>query len=63
MLLVQSVCYFAENVLQHDILAKLENQVGEKWIWWMDYQLDKELARWSHSENCSQQLQVGQRMV
>jgi len=32
--------------------------MGEKWIWWLDHSLDKELAGWSHSESCGQQLYV-----
>ena len=32
--------------------------IGDKWIWWMDHSADKELAGWSHSKCCSQQLNV-----
>lgn len=28
------------------------------WIWWMDYQVDKELAGWSDSKSCGQWLDV-----
>lgn len=49
-LLVQSIWYCPA---QH-----LGSQSGEKWIWWMDCFLDKELAEWSNSESCGQQLSV-----
>ncbi|GAB0186645.1 mitochondrial enolase superfamily member 1 [Grus japonensis] len=34
------------------------NIPGETWVRWMDHLVDKELAGWSHSKSCDQQLNV-----
>ena len=49
------LCKAFDTVL-HDILgAKLEKNGFDGW---MDHLLGKELAGWSHSENCDQQFSV-----
>lgn len=38
-------------------------QIWEKWIWWMDHLLNKELAGWSQLESSNQWLSVQWRLV
>jgi len=45
----------AFDTVLHNFLV---SSIGETWIRWMDYTVNKELAGWSHSKSCSQWLNV-----
>ncbi|GAB0178428.1 mitochondrial enolase superfamily member 1 [Grus japonensis] len=46
------LCKAFDTVLHNILVSKLT------WIPWMDHSVDKELAGWSHSKSCGQQLNV-----
>ena len=47
-------CTLDKSTVGHCPTWLADRQIVEKWIWWVDHLLDKELPGWLHSESCSQ---------
>ena len=52
----------AADITYHDLCKTFDmvpyNSLGEIWVLWLDYLMDKELAGWPHSKSCCQWLNL-----